>query len=369
MSDDKLIDKAIESGVISPEQAERMRELATQGGASPAPQLAPRTVPTPPPLPPPPAPRDPDDEKFRLIGGFNDVFVAIGLLLLIGGLFTLARVLGLPDAFAATSTIIAWGLSEVFCRRLRLALPSIMLAIMFTVSTALLVVFNIADARILDRVWVAPMNVGPTIAAIVGGAILVSALLHYWRFRVPIGALLAAVGVLVIFFAGVVAVFSAARAADAFLVVLFVSGLGVFAAAMLFDVSDPERATRRADVGFWLHLLAAPLMVHPVLTWGAGGLQQIGTGWAALTLLMFALIGVVALVIDRRAMLVSGLASAGAAIWYLISLTASTAIAPPLTLLALAAVILALSAFWRPLRRATMRLLPPGRWREALPPV
>ena len=30
--------------------------------------------------------------------------------------------------------------------------------------------------------------------------------------------------------------------------------------------SDPRRETRRSDVAFWLHLLAAPLIVHPVFT-------------------------------------------------------------------------------------------------------
>src|SRR5438874_3733945 len=36
-------------------------------------------------------------------------------------------------------------------------------------------------------------------------------------------------------------------------------------AAMAFDASDRERATRRADCAFWLHLLAAPLIVHSLI--------------------------------------------------------------------------------------------------------
>jgi hypothetical protein len=48
--------------------------------------------------------------------------------------------------------------------------------------------------------------------------------------------------------------------------------LVVFGIALRWDASDRERRTRRADVAFWLHLLAAPLLVHPVFTtlgtWG-----------------------------------------------------------------------------------------------------
>ena len=35
---------------------------------------------------------------------------------------------------------------------------------------------------------------------------------------------------------------------------------------MSFDISDRERLTRRADCAFWLHLLAAPLIVHSVVS-------------------------------------------------------------------------------------------------------
>ena len=51
---------------------------------------------------------------------------------------------------------------------------------------------------------------------------------------------------------------------DLMLVFLLVFGIGVFLFAMWWDASDPKRETRRADVAFWLHLLAAPMIVHPV---------------------------------------------------------------------------------------------------------
>ena len=43
-------------------------------------------------------------------------------------------------------------------------------------------------------------------------------------------------------------------------------GIGIFLFAMWWDGSDRARLTRRSDVAFWLHLLAAPMIVHPVFT-------------------------------------------------------------------------------------------------------
>ena len=43
-------------------------------------------------------------------------------------------------------------------------------------------------------------------------------------------------------------------------------GIGVFLFAMWWDASDRARTTRRSDVAFWLHLLAAPMIAHPIFT-------------------------------------------------------------------------------------------------------
>ena len=45
---------------------------------------------------------------------------------------------------------------------------------------------------------------------------------------------------------------------------VLIAGLGVFTLAMWWDRSDRVRQTRRSDVAFWLHLLAAPMIAHPV---------------------------------------------------------------------------------------------------------
>ena len=100
-----------------------------------------------------------------------------------------------------------------------------------------------------------------------------------------------------------------------------------------------------------------------------GSAGNFGTAKSLIILGIFAALGVIALVIDRRALLVSALSYAGIAVAYLISQSVSTNLSLPLALLGLAVLVLALSAGWRGLRRALLPVLPLGRWRERLPPI
>ncbi|MDP3409389.1 hypothetical protein [Bosea sp. (in: a-proteobacteria)] len=303
---------------------------------------------------------DPDDERFRLIGGFNDVFVAIGVGLLAGALLGLSRVVGFGDAFAAIALVAAWGLSEVFARRMRLALPSILLAAMFCASAALLVAQLTADRglpSILYGGWVLA-------AAAFSGA----ALLHHWRFRVPIDMALVACGGIGLVLAGVSAL-APALAQDYLNLILALCGLTVFALALRLDMRDPRRLTRRSDAAFWLHLLAAGLIVHPIFRGMVSAAGSFTTTTSLIVLSAFAVLGIIALVIDRRALLVSALSYAGIAVAYLISQSVSGDLSLPLALLGLAALVLALSAGWRSLRRVLLPALPLGRWRDRLPPI
>ena len=303
---------------------------------------------------------DPDDERFRLIGGFNDVFVAIGVGLLAGALLGLSRVIGFGDAFSAVALLAAWGLSEVFARRMRLALPSILLAAMFCSSAALLVAQLTADRGLpsfLYGGWVLA-------AAAFSGA----ALLHHWRFRVPVDLALAASGGIGVLLALISAI-APRLAQDHLNLILLACGLSVFALGLRLDMRDPRRLTRRSDAAFWLHLLSAGLIVHPVFRGMVGTTGGFGTSQSLIVLGLFMALGVIALVIDRRALLVSALSYAGIAVAYLISQSVSTDLSLPLALLGLAALVLALSAGWRSLRRLLMPALPLGRWRDRLPPV
>ncbi|PZU88697.1 MAG: hypothetical protein DI527_17085 [Chelatococcus sp.] len=347
------LDAAVAEGIIDGAQAVRIAHLARLRLAAA-------------PLQPDvgePARIDPDDERFRLIGGFNDVFVGIGVGLLAGALIGLSRVIGFGNAFALTAALAAWGLSEIFARRLRLAFPSILLAIMFAGSAAILASMIGGPQGFAMRGF-RPTS-GFSIFAFAGfGA---AAALHYWRFRVPIGLALAAGGAVG---AIVAALFMLApEFMRSFVNAGFVvAGLVIFAIALKLDMDDPNRRTRHADAAFWLHLLAAGLIVHPTFQ-GIAFAGRLGAAEAILILALFAVLGIVALVIDRRALLVSGLSYAGIALGYLISRGVSDNLGLPLALLGLAVLVLALSAGWRRLRGAILPRLPLGSLRDRLPPV
>ncbi len=196
-----------------------------------------------------------------------------------------------------------------------------------------------------------------------GGAAFMTVLLtalHYARFRVPItiaAGCAALIGTVVAVAFGLVPTLSPAATS----VVIFVCGIAVFTLAMWFDMSDPERLTRRTDIAFWLHLLAAPLIVHSLIRGIIGAnTGQLDAQSAVVIMLVFLALSFVAVLIDRRAMLVSGLTYAGIAFWTLIRQAGLSDMTTPFTILALGAFVLLLSAGWRPLRAVILTMLPIG---------
>ena len=302
-----------------------------------------------------------DDERLRFVSGFADIFVTLGLFLFLGagahfGLSALGPVLGY-----AVIAALAWGLAEFFTRRRRMALPSIVLLVIFALAVHASVAFGLAGSARTYGSWptlfdlAADNRLGP--GTLIGSALATLALvtLHYARFAVPITVAAGAASLCALVLGLLMAVAPdltvAARNG------LFIAaGFAVFALAMRFDLADPARVTRRTDIAFWLHLLAAPLIVHPILgTLTAGGGQAATLGVLAIVL---GLAGV-ALAVDRRALLVSGLVYAGIAVGALISRAGFSGSTAPLSLLTLGAFILALSAGWHPLRARLLRALPP----------
>lgn len=349
------LDAAVEAGVIDRAQAIRIAHLArlrlASSPASPGAES--------------PSRPDPDDERFRLIGGFNDVFVTIGVGLLAAAVLGLSSVLGFGQVFALTSLLVSWGLAEWFSRRMRLALPSIALALMFAASGGFLGVVAIGLVA-GDGFSGARADAWGYLGA--GLGTVLAAALHHWRFRVPIDGAIGGLGGLAIA-AGLIERASPGFVGGHLYPLALAAGLAIFLAAMRLDLSDPLRRTRRSDVAFWLHLLAAPLIVHPVTQAAIGDVGRMGTAAAGATLAVFALLALVALVIDRRALIVSGLSYAGIAVAHLISRGVSGDLHLPLTLLGLAVVVLALSAGWRSLRRLLLPRVPLGGLRAKLPPA
>ena len=173
--------------------------------------------------------------------------------------------------------ISAWLLAEFFTFKRRMALPSIVLLVAF-VGAVFVIPSQIFASLLHSTSWsvVSFPGIVPPEALPLGLAALVTAgmaALHYVRFRVPI-TIAAAVGALCMVAVAMVVGLIPSVSETAINIVLFACGLAVFALAMAFDMSDPQRLTRRTDIAFWLHLLAAPLIVHPLIRGFLHGLDD-----------------------------------------------------------------------------------------------
>lgn len=345
-----LLTRAVARGLITRDQASALQRLADERPDA-------GTIPR-------------DDESLRFVSGFADIFVTIGLLLFLGttAYFGTDR-LGAAGGYGLVA-VLAWGLGEFFTRKRRMALPSIVLLVIFTVSAfgaATLAINAATGGSDLDTLWGNPfLLLDRKPLPVAGGSLLTLFLVagHYRRFGVPITVAAGAAALVGILGGLLVASFPAAVQAHTSLLLL-TAGIGIFALAMRFDLSDPARTTRRTDIAFWLHLLAAPLIVHPIL--GRVALGHPGDGFSAgLVLGIVVVLTVVALATDRRAILVSGLVYAGFAFGTLIRQAGFSGGILPASLLALGAFILLLSAGWHPLRRRVLRALPRP-WAARLP--
>jgi hypothetical protein len=306
-----------------------------------------------------------DEEQFRLITGFNDIFVTIAAVLLLVACGEIGDNIA-PGVAGILVAAAAWGLAEFFTAKRRMALPSIVLLLAF--------VGGVAATPINYLVETSPElgeQLGAVIAAGIGLLAAGAAWLHWRRFMVPITVAAGAAAIAATLIALVMIVVignNGQRDPEPILLpLIFVCGLGVFAFAMRWDMSDPARETRRSDVAFWLHLLAAPMIAHPLFNWlGVTEGENIGAAAALGVLVIYVLMGMVALAVDRRALLVSALAYVLLAMTWLFREFGMVELNVAVTGLVIGSALLALSAFWTPIRIALVQRLP-GDLRSRLP--
>ncbi len=343
------------------------------------------------------------EENFRLINSFNDIFVAIGVVIMLVAAGAIGQAFGTaiypaPDwdavygqtgnpseiqfnaalsaqrvsesvgmllaALFVAAT--AWPLAEFFTRKRRMALPSIILLLAF-VGGVFATVLGLAMALVdIDGENALPAILFSVSALTAAGA----AYLHWRRFMVPItvaaGSAAIAATVVGLLLAGLTELAPEHDETIA-LSLVFLTGLAVFAFAMWWDIGDRERITRRSDVAFWLHLLAAPMIAHPVFALiGVIDGDDIGTGAVFGVLGVYIVFGLLALAIDRRALLVSALAYVLIALTILFDRFGAVELSFALTALVIGSALLSLSAFWAPIRRAVVSKLP-TEWQAKLP--
>jgi hypothetical protein len=304
---------------------------------------------------------DPGDEPFELFKGFNEIFIVVGLGILATGWAGVAGVayadrITNPQQFAVTwgliGAAILWGLSEYFVRRRRMVAPAIALSVLFAINAAMALTAYFAQPFMIARENYSSLPLPFAIGTF--------ALFLYWfRFRVPFAMAMIALGCFAVAILMAATTSGTPRSpSDLFLLsaggpfawITLALGVVVFAVAMIFDMSDPHRVTRRSANGFWLHVVAAPMLVN---TLALSLLERDSQGANLLLAAILALFAIVAIVIDRRSFLI-------AAIGYIVALgtTVSYSGGAFLTVLFLGIALLILGAFWERIRARLLRLVP-----------
>ncbi len=344
--DPSQLRKAVADGIITEDQARRMQVSAREPGDGEGPT-----------------------ESLKFLSNLNDIFLSTGLVLLFLGLLIAASIMSFgsvaykdfaPAVFLPMA-VIAWGLAEYFTARRRLALPSMVLATVFTLSVSVMVAVvagwigvdgkisgvlsgNIFDA---DPGSIANDTISEARRGLLIGhaAAFIAALIFYLRFKLPFAMFLMAGAVLM-------ACFHISFGYST----LVLTGTLTLLAAIFFDALDPERKSRVSDNGFWLHVAAAPQIVYGLK--GVLGLNLSASGSSTMVMIMAGLT-VLSLLLNRRALILSALISFGFAIWSLFQVFGDSLlmkIAGPL--LFLGGFIVLLGGGWTTARRALLVMFP-----------
>ena len=329
MYSDSDLDAAVEAGVLKRADAAAFRAFVARGQGTAA----------------------IDEEQFRLLTGFNDIFVSIASILLLAAINWLGGSFGGPAIAGGLVAVVSWGLAEYFTRQRRMALPSIVLLLGFAYGMFLLgegLFSRATNVTVLTASLPLVTGAGLTAAG---------AYAHWRRFMVPItvaAGTAAALGMVLLLLIGLVPALQ-----DHWAPLLLMGGLVVFAFAMWWDAGDRTRTTRRSDVAFWLHLSAAPMIVHPLFKMlGLLGQGDDDVTRAAVAIAIYLVLAVVALAVDRRALLVSALFYVVYAMAALFKAAGTLSASFALTGLVIGAALLLLSALWHRVRAAVLALFP-----------
>lgn len=315
-----------------------------------------------------------EDEPFEFFRGFSEIFITVGLIILMAGVTGVIALAGgflVPTLVPAAVAVIAWLWARYFTLRRRMNLPSMVLAIAFGTGVWLAVMMVLSHAEASERL----VLVLPSLIAALAMA------LWYRVFRLPFAMLVLGVFALCALYAATASievlsdmmvydgtgpgVFFDLRESPVFAMATLVFGICAFVAGMWFDLRDPHRLGRYSATAFWLHLLAAPALVNTVaLTlYNSGGTQAM----VSLTLALVA-ITILALVIDRRSFLTAAISYIAIVVYWLAGGEGGDAGTWTWILILLGGLITAIGTWWVQLRAFVMRVLPDFPGKSRLPP-
>ncbi len=374
------LETAVQRGIISDDQRDALLNLT----------LAPK---------PRPAAGLSIDENMQLVGGGNDLFVTIGVVLLGAGLyFALFAVLGpQPLLLSVVMAAALWLVAEFVTRLYRMRLSSTVIGVGFLVcvfvalSTWIRSRYNLEIPDNPIQIFAMRTQIG-TAGGLLGGGMIAASILWFWRFRVPIMAAalaLSVTGLAFLFTAlflydgvtdGRILLPTAEQIPDVIAQALYMPllcGLLIFGTGVALDLHDRERTTIWSDCAFWLHVISAPLLVHPLFILATGqevvfGEIEPGTGAMIGLAVLIAVFVYVALAIDRRSLLIPTLAYFGSlGIYYLVNSAANQTGIPPfaLILVVTGALIMIFGAGWQRIRNLIVAPTLPRSVLAKLPPI
>ncbi len=312
-----------------------------------------------------------EDEPFEFFRGFSEIFISIGLIILLSGVGAVLAWFGGLTLLTVVPLIcagVAWWWAKYFTLKRRMTLPSMVLASAYGTGVYIFIFTLLAQAEAGDR------------TLLIGGFAL-SALAMvgwYWRFKLPFSAFLTG-----LFALGAVYSITASigniddlfgswgtnnlfdlRENPAFATATLLFGVAAFLVGMYFDTRDPHRLGRHSATAFWCHLLAAPALVNTVAmtllnTGGSSGIGLLSLALLAITVL--------ALVIDRRSFLTAAIAYIAIVIGWIAGDSADFG-TWAFILIALGGLITAIGTWWVQLRAFVMRILPNFPGKSRLPP-
>lgn len=319
-----------------------------------------------------------EQEKLRLVSGYNDIFVGIACIITFVSLTTLIESKYLDQILVLVTAI---ALSWYFVRHQRMRFTGIVISIFVALSGLILgfqffFIDTVNDIPPLpaDRVTDLAITIPIMLPFIVSLTISAILSLAFWRFaRVPLAHALAIFTILLAILAAVVGTqvlpSTLPDPLDAkepmpfinpwgewdtlrglpILMTCFILGCLVEAYAIWWDMRDPKRQSVATDVAFWTHIVAAPFIVQP-LYWWAEDLAWSPTSEVIVGMILFMLLLAFALVINRRALLI------GAMVWVLAALftIADMAVAG----LSMGVLLLFIAAAWNKTRELIEPVLP-----------
>jgi len=259
------------------------------------------------------------EEQLRFVRSFGDIFITLGIIFVAvaGAQVEMSAMFNFIPVFILIAT------TEWLVRVRRLALPGI--------------------ALLVSILYFAGEIIGPENALQVFAATTVLASIFYWRYKMPFTLVAIAYGAL-----GFITVLlgNAGFDLENFPTIVTSYGLIIFAVAMWFDSQDTKRENRLSDAAFWLHLPAAPMIVHGVM------ISLLGVSSSEFFIIFFlTAFFLLALYVDRRAILVS---STGYAIYVMVQFGSSNSFnIENLTLVILAsfgACIIVFGVYWYNIR-------------------